>query len=147
MCTNCALLAGPVDVARVGVRAPSLCVMFHHLPHWSGRGPVQEWRGEALKGWIVWLWWGCGGMLFWCRPGCAVLLVDFWWASGGRSKFFGNRMVVCSGPVQPLSILPHPCSRRDEWLVIFYLVDVFHVVYKVICTPPPISLVLPHNRY
>ena len=29
-----------------------------------------------------------------------------------------------------------------EWLVIFYLIDVFHVFYKVICAPPPISLVL-----
>ena len=28
-----------------------------------------------------------------------------------------------------------------EWLVIFYLMDVFHVVYKVVCAPPPISLV------
>ena len=32
-----------------------------------------------------------------------------------------------------------------EWLVIFYLVDVCHVVYKVICGPPPISLVLHLN--
>ena len=27
-----------------------------------------------------------------------------------------------------------------EWLVIFYPMDVFDVVYKVICPPPPISL-------
>ena len=27
-------------------------------------------------------------------------------------------------------------------VVIFYLMDVFHVVYKVICAPPPMSLVL-----
>ena len=32
-----------------------------------------------------------------------------------------------------------------EWLVTFYLMDVFHVVYKVICAPSPISLVLPLN--
>ena len=25
-----------------------------------------------------------------------------------------------------------------EWLVISYLMDVFHVVYKVICVPPPV---------
>ena len=29
-----------------------------------------------------------------------------------------------------------------EWLVIFYLMDIFHVVYKVICAPPPIVLSL-----
>ena len=39
-----------------------------------------------------------------------------------------------SGPLSILNALPHPCRR--EWLV------VFHVVYKVICAPPPISLVL-----
>ena len=43
----------------------------------------------------------------------------------------------------PLSILnahlwPHHCSGRDR-MIIFYHMDVFHVVYKVICAPPPIG--------
>ena len=25
-----------------------------------------------------------------------------------------------------------------QWLVIFYLMDVFNVVYKAICAPPPV---------
>ena len=78
---------------------------------------------------------------------CAVLY--YWhclWTSGGNILENGPGAVVGmfpSGPASgPLNILnahfrPHPCR---EWLVIFYL---FHVVHKVICAPPPISLVLP----
>ena len=33
------------------------------------------------------------------------------------------------------------------WLGIFYLMDIFHVVYKVICAPPPILLVLHLNDH
>ena len=30
---------------------------------------------------------------------------------------------------------------EGTWVGIFYLMDVFHVVYKVICAPPPTLLV------
>ena len=40
----------------------------------------------------------------------------------------------------PLSILNAEGMIGWERLVIFYLMDVFHVAYTVICAPPPISL-------
>ena len=79
-----------------------------------------EERLSVCERWlIVWRWicsthttsglCGCGGGV----PGCAVLFVDFQWASGGRSKFLEEwaslsvLLWVCSasGPASsPLSI-------------------------------------------
>ena len=107
------------------------------------------------------LWWGCGGMSstllhgFWCWP------VYYWWTSGwGRSKFLGEWASLRTGVVGVFWPLPTsgPLSTHTsssschtpviewEWLVIFYLIDIFHVVYKVICVPSPISLVLHLDR-
>ena len=80
-----------------------------------------------------------------------ILLVG---ASGGRSNFLGewaslrNRWCCCgcvlAPPFRPsfrsignAYFRPHLCSGHDwEWLGIFYLMDVFHAVYEVICAPP-----------
>ena len=52
-------------------------------------------------------------------------------------------LAVCSGPSQLTSChTPAADKIKWEWLVIFYLIDVFHVVYKIICAPLPILLVL-----
>ena len=93
---------------------------------------------------VMWLWWNCGGMpstsLCAFRLCCTIGIVDFQWASGGRSKNLGewaylrNRMVlfwVCSGPSLPAQLLVHWVYKK--WLSFFYLIDIFHVVYKVNC--------------
>ena len=83
--------------------------------------------------------------------GCAVLfalIVYFWSASGGRSTFLRewvslrNRMVllwVCSFPAQlpvhwvyKMHTSGSSCHTPiTDMMGIFYLIDVFHVVYKV----------------
>ena len=107
-------------------------------------GMAGKWRRGCQCVKVVWV---CGGTSL-C---VAIGIVDFRWASSGQSKFLGEwaSLRCCCWPLPasgPLSILnahfrPHTCSRHD-WMIIFYFMDVFHVVYKVICAAPPISLVM-----
>ena len=110
--------------------------------------------------------WLCGGRLApgcvqrhcWCWLGCAVLLVlflDFLWSvqiswKMGFLEEYDGGVVGVSWPL-PSSLHTSGSSCHTpaadvlewEWLVIFYLMDVF---YKVICAPPLISLVLPLKK-
>ena len=77
-----------------------------------------------------------------CSQACASIIFV------GVVNFFCTR-TLCTPAVPPPSINSESATDTPaadmiewEWLGIFYLMDVFHVVSKVICAPPPILLVL-----
>ena len=129
-----------------------LGMTFGPCLHWS---PIQlqvEWQagGEAVS--VVW-WWicsthtGCGGGAVECHGVPFGVVQYYWhclWTSGGRSKFPWGIGWCCCGCVlvPPFWSIEMHTSGSWELLGIFYLMDVFHVLYKVICAPPPILLVL-----
>ena len=108
--------------------------------------------------WAVWLWWGCGGMLLTllCSFWCCLLFVDFRWLVEISWRTGINRKVSCGCVLAPLfpSQLPVHWSKctllslaatallQQTWKLLVIFMDVLRVVYKVICAPPPISLVL-----
>ena len=114
---------------------------------------------------IMWRWTCAGSGLCGCGwddvIDVIVCLLLALWTSGGQSKFLGEwgpwgTGWCCCGcvlapPFRPSFrlikwTLPALAATAEviewKWLVIFYLMDVFHVVCKVICAPPPISLKL-----
>ena len=138
---NLKLCLGPVDEAWVGVGVP---VTFCHAPS-IGSCSVTQVGGCSPPTKEV----GCVE----CHHepfGVDQAVLYYWhclWISGGQSKFVGewaslrNRMVllwVCSGPSLPVHTSSSSCHTPAEdvteweWLVIFYLVGVFHVVYNAV---------------
>ena len=95
---------------------------------------------------IVLLWWVCH---------CGMLSMR---TSSGRSWTLRRRIynavadvswllpfqsieyIKCTLLALAATPLQRTCMIEWAWLGIFYLMDVFHEVYKVICVPPPILL-------
>ena len=75
--------------------------------------------------WVVWLWWGCGGMGLCCTIGIGLPVVSQNFSENGPP--WGTGWCCCGCVLAPpLSILiahfrPHPCSGRDWMKVVGYL--------------------------
>ena len=78
-----------------------------------------------------------------CRPGCSgivcILLVGFRWSV----KLSLGEGLLEEDVSWPLDSEYIKCSHSHaaDMIEVFYLMDVVHVVYKVISSPSPISLV------
>ena len=101
---------------------------------------------------------GMSGSLKWCSSThtgsglgwvCHVVLHCLWTFSGlpmvSQNFLQPQLLLMCPGP-SPLAYIkcsysfhiPHQ-TLNGRWLETLHLVDVFRVVYEVICAPPPIS--------
>ena len=92
-----------------------------------------------------------GSGLGWGVSCCVALFVDFQWASGGQSKFLAVTAVVdVSWPLPSGVYISYSFHTLHQtlnrlWLETLDQVDVFRVVYEVICAPPLISHLKVHT--